>query len=220
MPASVGARDAGGARRRQPLIIAIAVGALVAAMMFVVTQRSANLARAGAATAPFAQRDNGEIAARAPDISAMSPRERAERLYDRAMRAQQEGKADSATFFASMATMAYGQIGESTLDDHYDLGRLALLAGQASLASAEADTILAARPTHLLGLMLQEDAARASGAAAKASAAHARLLASANAERNLPLPEYRMHASEIASVLGGATIMNAAGTASAEPATP
>ena len=188
--------------------------------MFVVSQRSADLARGGAAAAPIAPRDDGQVASRALDISAMSPRERAERLYDRAMRAQQEGKADSATFFARMATLAYGQIGESTLDDHYDLGRLALLAGQTTLASAEADTILAARPTHLLGLMLAEDAARASGATAKASAAHARLLASATVEQKVPLPEYRQHATEIASVLGGAAMVNAAGTGSAERATP
>jgi hypothetical protein len=201
------------------LIVAVAVGALVAATVFVVSSRSATLARTGGA-APLPQRDNGEIASRAPDISAMSPRERAERLYDRAMRAQQEGKADSATFFASMATIAYGQIGESTLDDHYDLGRLALLAGQTPLASAEADTILAARPTHLLGLMLQEDAARASGATAKASAAHARLLASANAERKLQLPEYLQHATEIASLLGDAPIQSVAGAGSAQRTTP
>ena len=150
----------------------------------------------------------------------MSPRERAERLYDRAMRAQQEGKTDSATFFATMAALAYGQIGESTLDDHYDLGRLALVVGQAPLASAEADTILKARPTHLLGLMLAEDAARASGATAKANAAHARLLASAKAERKLQLPEYLQHATEISSVLGEAPAASATGAESAQRPTP
>lgn len=201
------------------MIMAVAVGAFVAATMFVVSQRSAALARARG-TAPVAQRDNGDVASRAPDISAMPPRERAERLYDRAMRAQQEGKGDSATFFARMATLAYGQIGESSLDDHYDLGRLALIAEQTSLASAEADTILAARPTHLLGLMLQEDAARAAGDAAKANAAHTRLLASANAERKLTLPEYLQHATEISSLLGDAPAPTAAGAAGTQAATP
>jgi hypothetical protein len=211
MPAGVGSR--------RPLIVAVAVGALVAATMFVVSQRSAALTRT-IVSAPIAQRDNGDVASQAPDISAMSPRERAERLYDRAMRAQQEGTADSATFFARMATLAYGQIGESTLDDHYDLGRLALVAGQTSMASAEADTILAVRPTHLLGLMLQEDAARTSGDAAKANAAHARLLASSNGERSIALPEYQQHATEIAALLGEAPPVNATTATNAARATP
>jgi len=199
-----GAHDRGGAPRRLTLTIAVAAGALVAATLFVVSQRSADLARASGPAARVAQRDDGVAAAAPPDISAMSPRERAERLYDRAMMAQQEGKRDSATFFATMAAVAYSQIGTSTLDDHYDLGRLALLAGKAALAKAESDTILAARPTHLLGLMLAEDAERAAGDTVKASAAHRKLLASAGAERSVRLPEYRQHANELTAVLGSA----------------
>jgi hypothetical protein len=215
-----GARPAVAVRGRQPLIVAVAAGALVAATMFIVSSRSNALARGGAVAASPARRDIGDAASRPPDISAMSPRERAERLYDRAMRAQQSGKTDSARFFATMATLAYGQIGESTLDDHYDLGRLALLAGQTSVASAEADTILEARPTHLLGLMLAEDAARAAGAEVRASAAHVRLLASANAERTLQLPEYLQHATEIAALLGDAPSQSGAAVASAPRAGP
>jgi hypothetical protein len=41
--------------------------------------------------------------ARAPDISSMSPRERADRLFDRIMRLDTEGKKDSVQFFAPMA---------------------------------------------------------------------------------------------------------------------
>src|SRR5450432_3551281 len=93
--------------------------------------------------------------------------------------------------------------GELAIDDHYDLGRLALLTGSAPLAGAEADTMLAIRPTHLLGLMLAEDAARASGLASKANAFHARLLANAAKERRSALPEYREHASDLALALGG-----------------
>lgn len=152
--------------------------------------------------APLASPSNGDLASRAPDISAMSPRERAERLYDRAMMAKQSGKVDSATFFATMATMAYGQLGELTTDDHYDLGRLALLTGSATVAGAEADTMLAIRPTHLLGLMLAEDAARAGGLTSKANGFHAKLIANAAKERKSALPEYREHASDLALALG------------------
>lgn len=201
-------------RRSHSLPWAVAVGAFIALAGFVVSQRSveANTVASTAANGANAEVALGDDrgASRAPDISALSPRERAERLYDRAMLAKQTGKLDSATFFATMATMAYGQLGDLTLDDHYDLGRLALLAGAVPLASAEADTILTARPTHLLGLMLAEDAARAAGEGSKAKAAHARLLASAAKERRSSLPEYRQHAAELDAVLGGADTSGAA----------
>src|SRR5689334_12164181 len=100
----------------------VGVGAFVALAGFVVSQRStASSGAVGADTPPTASGDAGEGIVRAPDISAMSPRERAERLFDRAMMAKQSGKLDSAAFFASMATMAYSQLGELALDDHYDL---------------------------------------------------------------------------------------------------
>ena len=46
----------------------------------------------------------------ASDISNMSPRERASRLYDRVMRMHEERKADSIAFFAPMALAAYSAI--------------------------------------------------------------------------------------------------------------
>ena len=42
-------------------------------------------------------------AGRAPDLSQMSPRDIADRLFDRVMRLSSEGKVDSAQFFATMA---------------------------------------------------------------------------------------------------------------------
>lgn len=189
-------------RRSYALPWAVAVIAFVTLAGFVVWERSSVGAATVDAGAPLASASEGDLASRAPDISAMSPRERAERLYDRAMMAKQSGKLDSATFFATMATMAYGQLGELTTDDHYDLGRLALLTGAAPVASAEADTMLSIRPTHLLGLMLAEDAARAGGLTSKANAYHARLLANAAKERKAALPEYREHASDLSLALG------------------
>ncbi|MDQ2930052.1 MAG: hypothetical protein M3Y05_04425 [Gemmatimonadota bacterium] len=189
--------------RSHALSWAVGVVAFVALAAFVVMQRSVEArANGDVPPAPMSSPLGDAGVVRAPDISNMTPRERAERLYDRAMMAKQEGKTDSATFFASMATMAYGQLDSPSLDDRYDLGRLALMSGSVPLARAEADTILAARPTHLLGLMLAEDAARAAGDESKAKAAHAKLLASAPSERRGTLPEYRLHAAELDAALG------------------
>ncbi|MEO7966323.1 MAG: hypothetical protein ABIT38_20670, partial [Gemmatimonadaceae bacterium] len=85
---------------------------------------------ASSSAAPFAGGASGSAAAggapvRAPDISAMSPRERADKLYDRVMRQAAEGKVDSATFFAGMATQAYELLGPLDNDLKYDYGRMA-----------------------------------------------------------------------------------------------
>ena len=190
---------------------AIAVAAFVALAAFVLVQRPADSTAAvpGAVAGPDSPVPDAG-AGSPPDISNMTPRERAERLYDHAMRASESGKVDSARFFATMATMAYRQIDDLSLDDRYDLGRLALLAGAAPLAVAEADTILAIRPTHLLGLMLAEDAARATGDASTARKAHARFVADAAKERAVPLPEYRRHAAEIEAALAADSLSTTA----------
>ena len=66
----------------------------------------------------------------------------------------EEGKRDSVEFFAPMVMAAYRMLGPLDLDQHYDLGRIGEVTGGGTLARAEADTILRADPTHLLGLAL------------------------------------------------------------------
>ncbi len=163
-----------------------------------------------AATAPSPAVAEGAAPAmaaapRAPDISQMTPRDRATKLYDRTMRAREQGKTDSAMFFATMATMAYSQIPDLDADGRFEAGRVALLAGQPALATAQADSILAKQPKHLLGLVLVEEAAIAEGNQRAEKKAHERLMAAAKSERDNPLPEYKAHANDIAAALARRT---------------
>ncbi len=134
---------------------------------------------------------------RAPDISALSPRDRADRLYDHVMRTQSEGKVDSMQFFARMAVDAYGSLPELDLDARYDLGRIAEAAGALGVAAAQADSILSRAPTHLLGLILATSVAEQAGNAQRAREMRQRLLQAADAEKRKPLPEYQRHDQEI-----------------------
>ena len=84
----------------------------------------------------------------------MSPEEQADRLFNRVMRYSSEGKADSAAFFAPMALASIEALAPLDAHRRYDLGLVALTAGDVARAGAQGDTILAQRPTHLLGLML------------------------------------------------------------------
>jgi hypothetical protein len=139
--------------------------------------------------------------ARAPDISSMSPRERADRLFDRIMRLDTEGKKDSVQFFAPMAMSAYEMIPNPDADARFDMGRIAEVAGAYSAAKSEADSILAKHPTHLLGLVLAMQVARSSGDTSGANAYRARLRDAQKSELARKLPEYDRHIADIRDAL-------------------
>ncbi|HEU4988717.1 MAG TPA: zinc ribbon domain-containing protein [Gemmatimonadaceae bacterium] len=143
----------------------------------------------------------GVAPVRAPDISQMSPRERADRLYDRVMRLNEEGKQDSVNLFAQMGISAYQMLPEQDADSRYDMGRIAEVAGALPMARAQADTILASDPNHLLGLILAISTARAAGDSAAVHSFEAKLLSSQSAELARNLPEYQRHEREIAAAV-------------------
>lgn len=178
------------------IVPGIAVMALVA---FLIGQRVAR-GGAGAAAAPDAAASGAGVV-RAPDISSMSPEERASRLFDLVMRFGEEGKLDSLKFFAPMAIQAYEMIGPPDAHARYDIGMIGVVSGDVGLARAEADTILASNKTNLLGLVL---AMKAAGLRQdmKARAGYLkRLEAAAPAERAKHLKEYDEHKADIDAAL-------------------
>jgi hypothetical protein len=127
----------------------------------------------------------------------MSPAERADRLFDRVMRLHSEGKDDSVQTFAPMALAAYQMMDSLTLDQRYDLGRIGEAVGLPDVARAQADTILAHAPTHLLGLALAARAATVAKDTDVARRYYKRLLAAVPAEEKKKLPEYDRHRADI-----------------------
>jgi hypothetical protein len=141
---------------------------------------------------------------RGPDISQMSPEEQADRLFNRVMLLSSQGKSDSVMFFAPMAINAYQMLAPLDADQRYDVGRIAEAAGAAELARAQADTILASNPTHLLGLVL---GARSAGLTSDSAARRSflrRLLQANDAESAKKLPEYARHGADINQALADA----------------
>jgi hypothetical protein len=139
----------------------------------------------------------------------MTPEQRAERLYDRVMALSERGRTDSVQLFAPMAIAAYEMIGSLNADQRYDLGRIGAVSGDAELASAQADTILRAQPTHLLGLLLGADAASMKRDDSRARDLSRRFVSSVPSERAKGLQEYTLHANDIDAALarlsGGAS---------------
>ena len=151
----------------------------------------------------------------APDISSLSPREAADRLFDRVMQLDAQRRQDSAgyaaaggddrlRFFASMAIQAYQRVTPLDADARYDMGQVALVGGATPLAQAQADTILRGQPDHLLGIVLATRAARAQGDERRARELERRLLEVEAAERARSLPEYQRHDADIAAAVSTA----------------
>jgi hypothetical protein len=135
--------------------------------------------------------------ARAPDISNLTPEEQADRLFNRVMTLFEQSDTARVQFLAPMAVEAYQRLPRLTLDQRYHLGRIGAVTGVQQLASAEADTILQQRPTHLLGLVLAAQGARMRGDEATARGYDRRLLAALDSEEKAALPEYAQHANDI-----------------------
>lgn len=134
----------------------------------------------------------------------MSPRERADRLFNRVMRLASEGKRDSVALFATMAIPAFQSQGPLDLDQRYHLGRVAEVSGNLELAAAQADTILQQNSTHLLGLLLGARAAHLGGRTALRDAFERRLLAAEGTETQKRLDEYTTHQSDIITAVSDA----------------
>lgn len=201
--APTGAASPSGEKRAEAgLVRLVAIGAIVVLVAFVAGEalgRRSGVPDVGAADPAPTAMPAGAPAA--PDISSMSPEERASRLFNRVMSYSEQGKLDSARFFAPMAIQAYAMLG--TLDAHtrYDIGEIYAAIGDAVAARAEADTILTAQPNHLLGLVLATRAAELAGDNASATRFRRRLAAAAPTERAKDVKEYTEHARDIDAAL-------------------
>ena len=142
-----------------------------------------------------------DASVRAPDISNMSPQERADRLYNRVMTLATEGKVDSVQFFAPMALIAYRDLAPFNADERYDMGRIGEVAGALPFAKAQADSILLANPNHLLGLILEARLATIAGDTTQLRTYERKLLTSEKGELAAKREEYARHQDDISNAL-------------------
>jgi hypothetical protein len=128
-----------------------------------------------------------------PDIGSMTPRERFDRLYARALEAAQGGDDAGAARFTPMALAAYGMLDSIDADARYHAALLHLHAGNTAAARLLADTILLREPGHLFGPLIRATAARWEQDTLALGAAYRELLSSADAELARGRPEYEAH---------------------------
>jgi tetratricopeptide (TPR) repeat protein len=128
-----------------------------------------------------------------PDLSKMTPREAADRLFNRVMAASERGDTAEAEQFRPMALQAYEALGSLDDDARYHLGLIDLTAGDIKGARAQLDKIQQSAPNHLLGIMLARDIAKRSGDKVGVTRAYKGFLAVYDSEIAAGREEYQHH---------------------------
>jgi hypothetical protein len=154
---------------------------------------------AAAPTSPFSQ--SMSSAAPAPgqpvDLASMSPREAADRLYNRVMAASEKGDLAEALRFAPMALQAYDGLGTMDNDARYHVALLRLTTEDIKGARVQIEMLRQSAPNHLLAFMLEHQIAERSGKKDSAARAYKAFLAAYDAEMAAGRAEYQDHQGSI-----------------------
>ena len=127
------------------------------------------------------------------DLAGMSPREAADRLFNRIMAASENGDTEEARRFAPMALQAYASLGTLDNDARYHVALIHLTAGDIKCARSQLDQLRQSVPKHLLGIMLQHRIAEHSGNKDGAARSYKSFLAAYDAEIAMERAEYLEH---------------------------
>ena len=127
------------------------------------------------------------------DLSSMTPREAADRLFNRVMTAVSANDSTEVAGFLPMAIRALELAEPPDTDGKFHLVLLRLTGRLNTEALEGAEEILSEQPNHLLGLAMAGDASLALGDSASARAYYQRWLDAYETETVKDLLEYRDH---------------------------
>jgi hypothetical protein len=168
-----GAKQGGEAKPLPPALIglvALAIVVVVAVVAYSAGKSSGPEGVPQAAAAPFSSGGGGTGAP--PDISNLTPREQADRLFNLVMTAHEQGDVARMNQFTPMAINAYSALTTLDPDAHYHVGLISAITGNLDEARARADSMDALVPGHLLASMLRNSVAQMQGDEAASLAAH------------------------------------------------
>ncbi len=174
--------------------IGIASVALVVALVSLFDRASG-----AAAPEPFSMPLNSAAPAsgQPPDLSSMTPRQAADRLFNRVMAASERGDAVEALRFAPMALQAYDNLGTLDNDARFHVALIHMTADDIKNARVQLDKLRQSVPDHLLGFMLEHQIAERSGKKDGAARTYKGFLAAYDAEIAVGRAEYQDHQDSI-----------------------
>jgi hypothetical protein len=123
----------------------------------------------------------------------MTPRDAADRLFDRVVRSAENGDTAGALQFAPMALQAYGAIGPLDPDARLHVGMVQLVTGDLPGALAQSDSLEDEYPGHLFAQILSARAHQRAGREAERLAAFRAFLENEERERAVGRQEYAEH---------------------------
>ena len=151
---------------------------------------------------------------RPPDLSQMSPRQAADRLFNRIMAASEQGNRAEALRFVPMAVEAYGNLAVLDRDAYYHLGLIHGVAGDRANLDRQIAALRQGAPNHLLALLLEHGEAQRTGDSTTVSRTLRAFAAAHDAEVIRDRPEYTAHHNTIEAFATLAASPGAASTTS------
>ena len=134
----------------------------------------------------------------------MTPREAADRLFNRIMTAAENGNLEEARRFAPMGIDAYRVLPAQDRDTLFHLGLIHGVAGNEAEVARAIAAMRDGAPNHLLALFLLYEAAKRTGDLAAADRAVLAFAAAYPIESAQPRPEYEAHRGTIERFMEGA----------------
>ena len=192
-----GALAGGSARRTGPASQAVwyMAGALMVGLILVIAYPVYGPDRGDSPPPPVPPPAAPAGGASSVDLSTMTPRQAADRLFNRVMSAASAGDVAEVTNFLPMAISAHEMVEELDADGKFHLVTLRLQGSMHEDALVTAEEILAEQPDHLLALAGAADASLALGDSASGRAFYQRWLDAYDSEMAKDLSEYRDHSA-------------------------
>ena len=190
-----------GLTQRQPWITWVVVALLLGGGAAIIGYST----RPGAGTPAAGGGSPGALGASAVDLSSMTPREAADRLFNRVVAASERGDSQEMMQFLPMSIDAYDVAEPLDDDGYFHKTILQRLAGDWGGAIATAEIVLERAPNHLLILASAAEAARDAGDIETARGYYQRFLDAYDAEMEKNLPEYQAHQTMLPGMQEDAT---------------
>jgi len=174
------------ARKVQPVWIAIAAAGVGIVLAVIALVRSPN--PTGTIPPPVSASPAG-----VPDLSTMTPREQADRLFNRVMAAHEQGNVEEVNRFQPMAIQAYQVLDSLDNDGRYHLGLIYTIIGDVVRARAQLDSLRQLDPDHLLATLLDHTLSESSGDQAAMASAKRKFMEDYEQEIGTGKQEYTDH---------------------------
>ncbi len=169
--------------------MAVAVGGSVLLLGNFVTQReNVSPSSTNSAAGNFPKQTDQPV-----DLSTMSPREAADRLFNRVMASDESGDVAQAIQFAPMALEAYRLANPIDADAQYHVGLISLVLGNFEDVQKQIDGLKQFSANHLLAMALEFKMAKRIGDEKSASAILPLFSAAYETELGKGRPEYEAH---------------------------